>query len=137
MTRVLVALALLVSLAACNGDSGESGCDYSGRHFDVGETFMYACNTCMCHAGGGVSCTIVACGQPIDANPSSCTPSDGCEGFGPQCLDRCCNAGERCVNGVCMCGDHAGCGDKDVCSGPAMQNACGSVCCGGSGPCPL
>jgi hypothetical protein len=136
MTRVLVALALAISLAACSGDSGGSGCDYKGRHFDVGDQFTDACNDCTCKTGG-VTCSLVVCGEQIDANPSSCEPSTGCDGFGPLCNGTCCNAGEKCVNDACMCGDHAGCGDKDRCSGPAMQNACGSVCCGGSGPCPL
>ncbi len=135
MMRAVIALAL-ISLAACNGTSGDSGCDYKGRHFKVGDQFTDACNACTCMTDG-VECTAVFCNEPIDANPSSCAPGSGCTGFGPICNGSCCNAGETCVNGVCMCGNHAGCGDKDTCSGPAMQNACGSVCCGGSGPCPL
>ena len=135
MMRAVIALAL-ITLAACSGDSGDTGCWFSGRHFNVGDKFMFDCNGCTCMTGG-VECTVKLCQPAFDANPGTCESTPGCEGFGPECGTYCCNAGERCVNGVCMCGDHAGCGDKDVCSGPAMQNACGSVCCGGSGPCPL
>ena len=136
MTRVLVALALATWLAGCNG-GGRDGCDFHGRHFAAGDQFSFACNQCTCMADGTVPCTAVFCGQPIDASPSSCTPSAGCDGFGPLCNSICCNAGERCVNGQCVCGNGSDCGDIDHCSGPAMQNDCGTTCCGGSGPCPL
>ena len=136
MTRAVIALAL-ITLAACSGDSGDSGCDYKGRHFDLGAQFMDACNACTCMSAG-VECTTAFCNGAIDANPTSCVPTDGCDqsGFGPLCGGTCCNAGEKCVNNVCMCGDHADCGNAASCGGPVMQGNCGTVCCDLGTPCP-
>jgi hypothetical protein len=73
----------------------------------------------------------------IDAEPVvPCVASGGCPS-GQPCGATCCGPGERCdYDDTCVCGDTgAACGAGDSCEpfGPA---ACGSICCGVSGPCP-
>jgi len=135
---LLAALALLAFLlAGCDG-GGDKGCEYNGHHHEPGETFPSAtdCNTCTCTATG-VACTERACTRP-DANPASCAKVDPCTA-GPSCGDLCCNQGEHCVDGACKCGEHDACKTGDLCSGPgpAGGEACGTICCGKTGPCPL
>jgi hypothetical protein len=134
--RIAFVAIIAAWLAGCSDHASDDGCWYHGRHFAIGEHFQELCNDDQCTSQGILS-TAVYCQQPIDANPSSCTPSPGCTGFGPQCGTYCCNAGERCVDGTCMCGNQPGCGDTDECGGPAMQSGCGETCCGGTGACPL
>jgi hypothetical protein len=78
--------------------------------------------------------------RPIDAPADDaplCAPSGGCPS-GPVCGASCCNAGEQCMSGVCMCSTVAACGVGDVCAAAGAQrpDMCGSICCGASGPCP-
>lgn len=75
---------------------------------------------------------------PLDAAPASCGPTGSCA-MGPTCGAGCCAAGERCDRGTCRCGDNPACGVGDECAaaGPMGGDACGIVCCGASGPCPL
>lgn len=57
------------------------------------------------------------------------------------CGAACCGAGEWCdpVTVTCRCGDHASCGAGLGCQrgGPVIEGTCGTICCGGSVPCPL
>jgi hypothetical protein len=135
--RVAVVVIVATWLAACRSGVDDRGtCVYHGVHFAVGQHFQELCNDCTCMTDG-VACTLVYCGQTIDANPSSCVTSAGCTGFGPQCGTLCCNPGERCVDGQCICGTQPGCSEADLCGGPAMQDGCGETCCGSTGACPL
>ncbi|HVV87214.1 MAG TPA: hypothetical protein VHE35_29440, partial [Kofleriaceae bacterium] len=74
----------------------------------------------------------------VDAGRATCTPAGGCA-LGPPCGNRCCGAGEHCEAGECRCGGRPACmvGDHCAAPGPIGDNACGSICCGASGPCPL
>jgi hypothetical protein len=136
--RALLAIMACATLAACSvwgDDKRGDGCDVDGHHHQLGEVFPMDCNTCTCTATGA-SCTIVGCGPRPDANPASCAADLACPG--PSCGGYCCNAGEKCVNDACTCGGQPGCGSGDTCAsaGPAGGSACGSICCGKSGPCP-
>src|SRR5262249_31058555 len=113
-------------------------CDWKGHHHAVGEHFPDDCNLCTCNSDGTVSCTIIGCGPTPDANPASCAADNVCTN-GVACGAYCCNAGEHCVNGACMCGTGPACGTGDTCAGPGPSggDACGTTCCGASGPCPL
>jgi len=144
-----VAMATMAWLGAggCTLYNGSGGCDWNGRHYQVGDIFPKGdgCNTCQCQEGGDVVCTVTACvdGGAPDAGPlpdalPACAPSGGCQD-GPACGNGCCGAGEQCVNDTCMCGGNAACTGGDTCSpvGPGGGDLCGAVCCGVSGPCPL
>jgi hypothetical protein len=60
----------------------------------------------------------------------------------PSCLLICgkCHPGEWCdAFGNCRCGTGAGCPpEHPICASPGavMPNMCGSLCCGGTSPCP-
>ena len=91
-------------------------------------------------AACGSSSTPDAKVGPFDARPIDaplCAPSGGCPS-GPACGTSCCNAGEQCVSGTCMCGTIAACGVGDTCASGGAQrpDMCGTLCCGVSGPCP-
>jgi hypothetical protein len=136
--KLALVLAIAACLASCRSDVEQGNiCLYHGVPFANGATFHELCNDCTCN-DGDVECTQAQCPQAIDANPTSCAPSTGCEGFGPQCGSFCCNPGERCVAGQCVCGTGSGntCDFSDRCGGPATQNGCGELCCGGKGACP-
>jgi len=136
MWRVLVMAAMV---AGCGGDDTQT-CTYDGHTYGRGDTFPSGdgCNSCSCTAQG-VACTAIACASDggTDAPPAACAPSGGCPA-GPVCGVICCKAGEHCENGVCRCGMNAGCPNGDICAapGPIGGDACGSICCGTSGPCP-
>src|SRR5689334_20092993 len=112
--RTVLAIVIAATLVACSS-SDDKGCDWKGHHHSIGEVFPDDCNTCMCSAQG-VSCTQKTCGTEPDANLVSCAPSQ-CPN-GPACGTACCGTGERCVDGTCMCGDHAACSGGDHCGGP-------------------
>ncbi|KAH3886186.1 hypothetical protein DPMN_010187 [Dreissena polymorpha] len=45
-----------------------SVCEYNGKRYKAGESFPDddGCNTCNCHRGGAVACTLMFClGTPI------------------------------------------------------------------------
>lgn len=144
--RVIMAmLAGAIALSSCGwlggGDDGDGprACTFMGRTYQEGETFPAGdnCNSCSC-LDGEVACTDVACsdgGVPDAAG--ACAPTQGCPS-GPACGGRCCDTGERCENGVCMCGQNPACGAGDNCeaAGPIGGDQCGGICCGASGPCP-
>src|SRR5258706_9566995 len=129
----------LLTAASCGGDDTGT-CSYSRHVYKQGDVFPSGdgCNSCSCTAMG-VACTLLACASDggVDANPASCAASGGCPS-GPACGLLCCKQGERCDNGTCKCGMAAACGANDSCEapGPIGGNACGSICCGASGPCP-
>jgi hypothetical protein len=165
---IVVSVVVATAATAWLGAGGCSlyfndGCDYHGQHYKLGEHFpeFQGCNDCWCDSQHGATCTIVACGPDAgppdavvpDAGPlpdaeirdggpapdaaPACAPSRGCPD-GPACGNRCCNAGEQCVNGACTCGAGAACVGGDTCEpfGPGSGDLCGAVCCGVSGPCP-
>jgi hypothetical protein len=137
------ALALAACLLSGDGDDGGGAgrCEYEGRTYRDGDRWPAGdnCNECFC-LDGTAGCTDVLCfdgGVPDAAG--ACRPTQGCA-TGPACGINliCCNAGERCVNDTCVCGDRAACGAGDTCeaAGPIGGDACGAICCGASGPCP-
>ena len=73
-----------------------------------------------------------------DGAANVCAPSGTCQN-GPACGIACCNFGERCVAGRCLCGDkECVTGDSCVTGGPlGAGGTCGVICCGVSGPCPI
>ena len=114
-------------------------CAYNGHTYALGDEYPAGdgCNSCTCTADGS-SCTKRACSDAgVDANPMSCAASGGCP-QGPACGVYCCGFGEKCVLGACKCGSAAACGQGDQCEapGPIGGDACGSLCCGATGPCP-
>ena len=134
-------LATLLVLSACDdhGKGGDGACVYHGTSYALGDVFPAGdnCNSCTCTANGP-TCTGLACVDGgVDANPMSCGASGGCP-EGPVCGALCCKSGERCVNGTCQCSTRAACTGGDRCEGvgPVGNDACGSVCCGASSPCP-
>lgn len=137
------ALAVL-AIAACGsdgkgGDDQAKTCRYRDHDYAIGETWDAGddCNECTCEASG-YTCTARPCQAPPDANPATlCQPMGTCT-MGVGCGSTCCNPGEKCVFGTCKCGDNAACGTGDSCeaAGPVGGDACGSICCGMSGPCP-
>ena len=135
VARLAVLLALL---AGCGDDGGAQRCEYRGMTYALGESFPAGdgCNACTCTADGA-SCTERACPDAGMIDPMSCAPHSGCT-TGPACNGRCCGQGEKCVGGVCQCGPNASCSTGDTCAaaGPIGEDACGSICCGKSGPCP-
>ena len=153
MVQRMLAVAMMVradalALSSCLLSSGDDGddrgaaCDHMGRTYRDGDRWPAGdnCNECFC-TDGIVGCTDVLCfdgGVPDAAG--ECQPTLGCAA-GPACGVNlaCCNAGERCVNDTCVCGQGAACGAGDTCeaAGPIGGDACGAVCCGASGPCPL
>lgn len=136
-------IVVLALASACEGGKGggsDGDCVVDGVVHELGEVFPAGdgCNTCSC-TPDGVACTERACPDAgtIDADPASCAPSGVCP-EGPECGAFCCGRGELCAGGTCVCGSRAACGAGDACeaAGPIGQDACGSVCCGASGPCP-
>jgi len=138
-------LALVVFAAtvvmACGDDGGGNAqtCRYQDHDYAVGETWPAGdnCNDCTCTATG-FECTARPCAAPPDADPTiACHPSGTCAN-GPACGASCCASGERCEGGTCLCGTSPACGAGDTCEapGPLGGDACGSICCGASGPCP-
>jgi hypothetical protein len=69
---------------------------------------------------------------------AACEPTANCMS-GPVCGNACCGVGERCEAGICTCGGQKACTMGDICAtgGPIGTDACGSVCCGQTQPCPL
>lgn len=137
MVRIL---AIVVALCACGGGKGGGVfCVFGGETHEPGDVFPAGdgCNSCECGTDGEVTCTEIACPPGVDANPASCAPSGGCPN-GPVCDTSCCGPGERCNNGTCVCGPNPACGAGDSCeaAGPIGGDACGSICCGATGPCP-
>jgi hypothetical protein len=147
LAAMVMFLAGALALAACllSGDGDDGGgagrCEYEGRTYRDGDRWPAGdnCNECFC-LDGTAGCTDVLCfdgGVPDAAG--ACRPTQGCA-TGPACGINliCCNAGERCVNDTCVCGDRAACGAGDTCeaAGPIGGDACGAICCGASGPCP-
>ena len=71
----------------------------------------------------------------------TCEPSGSCL-QGPPCGQLCCGSGEQCivleVGPVCACGEGPPCevGDSCEAAGPIGEDGCGSICCGGTDPCP-
>ena len=129
----------MLALAACDDDDDNVPCVYLGMTYALGDTLPHpdGCNYCTCTTEG-IQCTEKACTDGgVDASWLSCLPSGGCPS-GPACNFVCCDQGERCNNGTCVCGTGAACGSGDSCqaAGPVGTDACGSVCCGASGPCP-
>ena len=108
-----------IALAGChNGDDDGGGrpCMYMGRTYQAGDVFPAGdnCNSCTCN-DGQVACTLLACvdgGVPDGPTPGACAPTQGCPA-GPACGGLCCDTGERCENGVCMCGQNPACGTGD------------------------
>lgn len=145
MQRAII-VTLVLLLSGCwiysddDGDDGANGsCEWMGRTYDEGDRFPAGdnCNTCFCD-DGMVACTLIACfdgGTPDAAG--ACQPTQGCPS-GPACGGICCDQGEQCVNGACLCGQNPSCGAGDTCeaAGPVGGDACGAICCGASGPCP-
>lgn len=133
---------VVLAVAACGGDDSGGTCTYDGHVYAIGDTFPSGdgCNSCSC-TDQGVACTARACapdGGVDDANPAAlCAPSGGCPS-GPACGVFCCDQGERCENNMCRCGTNAACTAGNSCeaAGPIGGDACGSICCGASGPCP-
>lgn len=72
-----------------------------------------------------------------DPPAASTCGGDAICGFGPSCGDRCCGPGERCQNGVCLCGTNSACAGGEVCgaSGPPPDD-CGTMCCDAATGCP-
>jgi hypothetical protein len=139
MRIALVVIA--VALMACteHGKGGGAACVFMGDPHQIGEHFPAGdgCNDCTCDIDG-VHCTVLDC---FDGGTGDiCGPSGGCQN-GPLCGEVCCEAGESCTNGSCSCGGQAACTMGDVCAsgGPAGSNAsaCGAICCGVTGPCPI
>lgn len=70
--------------------------------------------------------------SPVPDADGVCSPSGLCES-GPQCGAFCCQPGERCADGTCVCGDDPACESGDYCTsgGPAQPtHGCGLFCCG-------
>ncbi len=139
-----IALAFVV-LVGCGGDQVKHGdaapgaCRYRDHDYAIGATWPAGddCNDCTC-AAGGYTCTARPCHAPVDANPATqCQANDTCT-TGVGCGAICCHAGERCELGACHCGTGSACGAGDSCAaaGPLGGDACGSICCGATGPCP-
>lgn len=67
-----------------------------------------------------------------------CTTGGACCAGGK---NGCCAMGEWCdANGQCRCGQNAACPSTNpICAagGAIGGNMCGSICCGGTSPCPL
>ena len=142
LTTLAVCVLVLAPLFGCDGggdDDHVETCSYMGQTYREGDSFPAGdnCNSCTC-LDSQVRCTALACsdgGVPDAAG--ACAPTQGCA-EGPACGGLCCDTGERCENGVCMCGQNAACGTGDNCeaAGPIGGDQCGSICCGASGPCP-
>lgn len=127
-------------LAACDEHGSGGACTLDGRTYNVGDVFPAGdgCNSCSCSASG-IACTERACSDGgVDASPFACAPAGGCPN-GPVCGGLCCGTGEKCVGDVCACGTGPVCTTGNSCeaAGPIGTDACGSICCGASGPCPL
>ena len=77
--------------------------------------------------------------------PPVCVPTcNHCTTGGACCpggVNGCCGAGEWCdANGQCRCGQNAACPSSNpICAagGAIGGSMCGSICCGGTSPCPL
>ncbi len=131
---------LVLTVCACDDEGRSPRCEYNGTTYARGDVFPAGdgCNSCSCEATG-IACTEIACVDAgVDANPSSCAPSNGCP-RGPSCGGLCCGTGEKCVADTCQCGTAPACGAGDSCeaAGPIGTDSCGSICCGSNGPCPL
>lgn len=107
---------------------GPRGCQHAdlaedGKSPGAGEAIVATCDANRC--------------KSIVAPAAQCGPSGACSG-GPACGASCCKTGEHCSNGTCMCGTNPACVSGDMCvpPGPIGGDACGSVCCGITGPCP-
>jgi hypothetical protein len=76
--------------------------------------------------GGGLRDCAAACNRCVN---------------GVCCGTACCGTGEFCDTATmtCRCGDHAACTNGLHCErgGPVIEGFCGTICCGGSVPCPL
>ncbi len=147
--RALAVIALLLvgaaALTSCllggDGDDGPpppGGCRFMGRTYEAGDRWPAGdnCNTCGCLDGEAVCTQVLCLDGGIDA-AGACQPTQGCPS-GPACGTICCEQGERCENGVCLCGSNPSCPGGDTCeaAGPIGGDACGAICCGTSGPCP-
>jgi hypothetical protein len=146
--RTLVVVVVLFAIG-CNehGEGGAVFCLRDGVAIPAGESFSAGdgCNFCTCDQDGDISCSNDDCngdgGPPIIVDAPArdlCAPSGGCVD-GVECNGQCCVAGEQCVFGQCSCGGGSPCTGGDICAtgGPSGGDACGSICCGQSGPCPL
>jgi hypothetical protein len=94
---------------------------------------------------GDLGDLVITDGTPGQADaPSqerSCAPSGSCL-QGPPCGDTCCGSGEQCIAGelgpTCACGEGPACDVGLACesAGPVGEDGCGTICCGGTDPCP-
>jgi hypothetical protein len=145
-----VAFVSVVTLSGCagHGEGGAIVCRHMGETHFPGDVFPAAdgCNFCECITDGRigtVSCSAEACtedgGVVVDGGGGECAGDrvTGCDG--PMCEGICCGQGERCESGRCSCNGGARCDNGDLCApaGPQGPDACGVVCCGSTGPCPL
>jgi len=78
-------------------------------------------------------------GAPRDASSSrdglSCAAEGSCAG--PMCGTTCCQDGEACISGTCMCGSEPACTGGNHCAAAVLgQDRCGSICCGATSVCP-
>lgn len=151
MTSSSVRAALVVIvLVACGGGEPEPEpaqvlCELpDGRAYKPGDLFPHGdgCNGCHCYPeGSGLepgawACTLVGC--PDRSMAQACEPVEGTGcALGPACGGGCCGQGERCVDGVCMCGTGPACPSTDICgaSAPLGGDGCGMACCPPEGPC--
>jgi len=98
------------------------GCEYKGKHYENGETFMDQCNSCTC-SGGAVGCTKMAC--------NGCEYNGKWYNEGDQFKDKCNSC--SCTAGSASCTDMAcnGCEYKGAWhnEGETFRDECNSCAC--------
>ena len=75
----MIRIALIVSACCLLASGCDDGCDYNGKHYSRGSSFMDRdlCNSCFCGDDGEVGCTAMACAPVVPQNGSWCVPTWG------------------------------------------------------------
>ena len=104
----------------------------SSKHLVVPGVIELQHNSCgtapRCFFTDGITATNDGFYQCMTSSTGSCVPSGSCVA-GPPCNGICCGVGERCANGICVCGDGPECTDGDRCTTTApTPDQCGMLC---------
>jgi len=107
--KLLIVIFIIVAISVGAKNKGDctvniKNCEYKGQKYDIGSSFTDECNTCTCHEGGKVACTLMLCQDQDPCSSVDCVEGKLCwvnESGIAECRDDPCTNVSCSVDKIC------------------------------------